>query len=264
LDYERLSKEKYQIARKADYVGLKIILNELLYFHKDIQLTILDKKSLAFRMRSTLNVFVPLHNLKDAINRIRINSINDFVLKTRKLRKELEFISHIRNKGAGHIDNEMLERAVQWHPHIFNESTKENDDYLSFECYRAVIESGINSYICKEGIQKVFETEVDLLYPPDAKQFYDFLGNLISNSIDWIYEALEIIKSEINFHSNEQVIEYAAIAAKTSFNLKEESPLEFDALETENKLKEAIEQIKNMDGTDPKVIEFMEKTLLPK
>lgn len=259
-----MNKEKYKITKKADYVGLKIILNELRSFHKDLHLTSLDKDSLAFQMRSTLNVFVPLHNLKDAINRIRINTNNDFVLKTRKLRKDLEFISHIRNKGAGHIDNEILERAVQWHPHIFRESTKENEDYLSFECYRAVIESAINSYICKDGIQKVFETEIDLLYPPDAKKFYDFLWNLLMNSIDWVCDALEIIKSEITFYSDEQDIEYAAIAAKTSFDLKRESLLEFDPLETDRKLKEAIKLIKNMDDTDPKVIEFMEKMLLPK
>jgi predicted peroxiredoxin len=258
-----LSKDKYQISKKADYVGLKIILNELQSFQKDIHLTSKDKDSLSFQMRSTLNVFIPLHNLKDAINKIRINGDSDFVAKTRKLRKDLEFISHVRNKGAGHIDQEILERAVQWHPHIFKDTTSENNEYLTYECYRAVIESGINSYICKGGIQKVFETEIDLLYPPTAKQFYCFMAELISTGIEWIYKTLEILKSEINFYSDEQVIEYAAVAAKTSFNLKGESPLDFDALEAENKLKETIEAIKNM-GADPKIIEFMEKKFLPK
>ena len=258
-----MSKDKYQISRKADYVGLKIILNELLTFEKDIHLTSADKDSLAFQMRATLNVFVPLHNLKDAINKIRIKGDSDFVSKTRKLRKDLEFISHIRNKGAGHIDQEILERAVQWHPHIFRDATRENDDYLTYECYRAVIESGINSYICKDGVQKVFETEIDLLYPPNAKQFYGFLAELISISIEWIHETLDILKSEIVYHTEEQVVEYAAIAAKTSFNLKGDSPLEFDALEAENKIKETIEAIKNM-GADSKIIEFMEQNMLPK
>jgi hypothetical protein len=258
-----LSKNKYQISRKADYVGLKIIQNELLTFEKDIHLTSADKDSLAFQMRATLNVFVPLHNLKDAINKIRIKGDSDFVSKTRKLRKDLEFISHIRNKGAGHIDQEILERAVQWHPHIFRDVTRENDDYLTYECYRAVIESGINSYICKDGIQKVFETEIDLLYPPNAKQFYSFLAELISISIEWIQETLEILKSEIVYHTEEQVVEYAAIAAKTSFNLKGDSPLEFDALEAENKIKETIEAIRNM-GADSEIIEFMEQNMSPK
>jgi nitrogen regulatory protein PII-like uncharacterized protein len=258
-----LSKDKYQISRKADYVGLKIILNELQSFQKDIHLTAIDKDSLAFRMRATLNVFVPLHNLKDAINKIRIKGDSDFVAKTRKLRKDLVFISHIRNKGAGHIDQVILERAVQWHPHIFKDSTRENDDYLTFECYRAVIESGINSYIRKDGIQKVFETEIDLLYPPNAEQFYGFLAELISKSIEWIHETLEILKRELVFHTEKQVVEYAAIAAKTSFNLKGDSPLEFNALEVENKIKEVIEALKEM-GTDSKVIEFIEQNILPK
>lgn len=254
---------KYQISRKADYVGLRIILNELLSFQKDIRLTSLTKDSLAFRMRATLNVFVPLHNLKDAINKIRVVGDSNFILKTRKLKKDLEFISHIRNKGASHIDHVILERAVQWHPHIFQESNKENDEYLTYECYRAVIESGINSYICKNGIQKVFETEIDLLYPPNAKQFYNFLAEIMAASIEWVYETLEKIKSEITFHSGEQVIEYAAVAGKTSFNLKDESPLEFDAIETDNKIKNSIEALKNM-GVDPKVIEFIEENILLK
>lgn len=260
---KRLNKDKYQISRKANYVGLKIILNELLFFQRDIHLTSLTKESLAFQMRATLNVFTPLHNLKDAINKIKVGGDSDLIIKSRKLRKDLEFISHIRNKGASHIDHVILERAVQWHPHIFQDSTKENNQYLTYECYRAVIESGINSYICKDGIQKVFETEIDLLYPPNSKQFYGFLAELIATSIEWVYEALEIIKSEIVFHSREQVIEYAAIAANTSFNLKDESPIEFDALETESKIKDSIEIMKNM-GTDPKVIEFIEKNMLLK
>ena len=74
------------------------------------------------------------------MNRIRIEGDEDFVSQTRSLRRELEFIVHIRNKGVGHLDRSLLERAAQWTPEIFLSSSKEKDDYLIFLSYKAVLE----------------------------------------------------------------------------------------------------------------------------
>ncbi|MEH6633808.1 MAG: hypothetical protein V7776_23710, partial [Halopseudomonas aestusnigri] len=125
-----MSKETYQIPRKSDFICLTILLYDLKCFDEELAETIEDIDTLSHKMRSTRNVFVSLHNLKDSMNRIRVDGEEQFTSKTRVLRRELEFIVHIRNKGVGHLDRALLERAAQWTPSLFHERSRDNDDYL--------------------------------------------------------------------------------------------------------------------------------------
>lgn len=255
-----LSKDKYQIPRKSDFICLTILLHDLKSYHEELTEEIKDIDTLTNKLRYTRNVFVSLHNLKDCINRIRIDSSRQFIKETRALKRELEFIVHIRNKGVGHLDKTLLERAAQWIPEIFYEDTQDNNEYVNFYSYKAVMESTINSYLNEEGQQKVFKTEIDFTYPPDAKQFFSFLSDIVNRSILWLESARKIVKSDINFHSNEQIKELSAIAGQTNFNLKDESTFVFTEEEMRIRFNAAIEKMQEI-GADEKIIEFLEKKL---
>jgi len=253
-----LSKEKYQINAKADYICLTILEHDLSCFHKDLcSADTTHADGIALMLRNTRNVFISLHNLKEAMGKMRLNGSEQFRAKTRSLRKKLGFINHVRNKAGGHLDRALLERAAQWSPQLFYHNAKGNEKYRVFESYRAVLESSINSFLSDEGRQMVFNNEIDLLYPPDADQFYSFLSDIVSDSIGWLREALETVDSEIDFCGEESIKEFAAVAGKTNFDLKSESCLDYSEEETNQKIREVIEDMREF-GADEKIIEFME------
>lgn len=234
-----MSKEKYKIHEKSIWLSLTIIENDLRFFDNELSAEKKNLTDLIRWLRSTLNVFVTLNNLSDLLKRTRFNGTESFSTKTKALRKELDFISHVRNKSAGHLDPLLTERAAQWMPQIFsvvkgdNESIKE---FRVFSAYRAVIESSINSYVSGEGRQKLFDHEMDLVYPPDQKEFYDFLHKRIHSSLEWLALAGEIVESAGIFDDRHAVAELACIAGQTNFDLKGESDFSY----SEDKLRDAI------------------------
>lgn len=141
-----MSSEKYQIGKKADFLCVTILLDDLKTFDEALSQPITDLESLIFKLRNTRNIFISLHNLKDIIKDIRVIGDKNFVVQTRTLRKKLEFINHIRNKAVGHLDRKLLERAVQWSPKIFYEGSNSPARARVFESYRAVLEASINSF----------------------------------------------------------------------------------------------------------------------
>lgn len=256
-----MSKEKYQIPRKSDFICLTILLHDLKCFDEELSEGIEDIGTLVRKMRNTRNVFVSLHNLKDSMNRIRIDGEAQFVSDAKSLRRDLDFIVHIRNKGVGHLDRVLLERAAQWIPEIFHVNSHENDDYLTFLSYKAVLESTINSYLNEDDEQKIFKTEIDFLYPPNSEQFFGFLSDIVKRSITWLENAREIVRSGIELHSDEQVKEMGAIAGQTNFNLKDESSFTFSEEEMKKCIASAIEKLREI-GAEEKVIHFLENKIL--
>lgn len=253
--------KNYNIKEKAQFIRLTILLHDLQCYDEALQEKISDKHSLTQKFRNTRNVFVSLHNLKDALSDIQVDLGPDFISRTRKLRKELEFVGHVRNKGVGHLDKKLLERAAQWMPQIFYESSKENDDYIIFECYRAVLETSINSHINSEGEQKVFSTDIDLLYPENGQRFFAYLSFLVNESISWLSEAKESVKSQIDFHTEENITELSSVAGQTNFDLKSESSSEFSEDETRQRLLSAIEKLEEI-GAEQRIIDFVKKEFL--
>ncbi|MFW3616866.1 hypothetical protein [Billgrantia antri] len=115
-----MTKDKYQIPRKSDFICLTILLDDLKSYQDALNNSEQSKHGFIATLRNTRNVFVSLHNLRDSMKRIRLVGGESFVARSRKLRKELDFIAHVRNKGVGHLDRGLLERAAQWMPQIFS------------------------------------------------------------------------------------------------------------------------------------------------
>ena len=47
-----------------------------------------------------------------------------------------------------------------------------------------LIETAINTYVDQDGKHKVFESETDLMYPPDWMRFVDFLEKTVRSLSD--------------------------------------------------------------------------------
>lgn len=127
-----MTKDKYQIPRKSDFICLTILLDDLKSYRDALNNSEQSKHGFIATLRNTRSVFVSLHNLRDSMKRLRLVGSESFVARSRKLRKELDFIAHVRNKGVGHLDRGLLERAAQWMPQIFSEESQNNDEFITF------------------------------------------------------------------------------------------------------------------------------------
>jgi hypothetical protein len=237
-----------------------VIQHDLECFDKDLRKTTQDLGSWTLKLRNTRNVFVSLNNLYDLLKRGGIKGDAEFQRRTRGLRKELGFINHVRNKSVGHLDFVLAERAVQWAPQLFLEDSKGNSEFRTFESYRALIEASINSFLTKDGRQKIFGNEIDLVYPPDSEKFYQFLEKIVTDSIDWIRLAIQVVESGIHFHTRESIEDFGAIAGKTSFDLQTESDFHYSAEEKESVIRNAIEKLREI-GADERIIRFLESKI---
>ena len=251
-----MEEDKYQFREKSQYLNFLILKDELQTVDSVLSQHIKESKDLLTKFRATRSVFLVLNNVKDAADRVQIKASEDFIKKTRNLKKKLIFANHFRNRGIGHLDAALLNRAVQWSPQIFYESAKENELFRLIESHRAIIESCINSFIDTEGTQKVFGTEIDLMYPPNAKQFYSYLSEMVTEAISWLSDALTITFEEIDHHTDEEIQELAAIAGQTNFNLKENAEYSYSIEEHREVLSNTIKTLEE-DGTDPKTIEYI-------
>lgn len=253
--------DKYQIKIKAQYINLLLLKDELLHFDKELSKSISDAEGWVLKLRTIRGVFLTLNNVKDIADRLQIDSANEFVNRTRILRKNLIFANHFRNRGIGHLDDTLLERTAQWSPQIFHEATKHDESYKIIEAQRTIIESCINSFINKDGVQKVFDTEIDLMYPPNAEQFLSYLSELVKEALTWLSEAADGLLNNIKHHTDEDIRELAAVAGQTSFNLKENIEPEYSPEKFEIGLNKAIKELERQ-GTDTKVIDLIRNLML--
>lgn len=169
-----------------------------------------------------------MHTILKANDRIRIDGDAQFTLDTRMLRRDLDFIAHIRNKGVGHLDKVLLERAAQWIPQLFHVNSHENDDYLTFFIHLPSCIKFYDQFLLKRGWRAEGINKDRHHHPPNSKQLFEFLSDIIKRSMSWLERARKIIRSEIEWRSNDKIEEMAFIAAKTNFNLKEESDFTFN------------------------------------
>lgn len=253
-----MSSEKYQIKEKAQYLNLLLLKDDLTYLHDLLDCPTKNTQNWLNKLRNTRLVFLVLDNAREAAQKINLDGPAGYVEQTRQIRKDLLFAKHFRNKAIGHLDHTLLERAVQWSPILFCEDRKEDLEFQTIEGHRNVIEASINSFLDDEGIQKVFKTEIDLMYPPNRDQFYQYLWKVVTDSISWVSHALSILSSKIKFHNSDESSEISSIAGQTEFNLKVASDLNYNEAETKKSFEKAIEKMKEM-GLESEVIDFMDQ-----
>ena len=255
-----MTEDKYQISEKAQYIKFLLLKDELEYLDGVLSDVIADHEAWLTKLRATRSVFLTLNNVKDAADRIQNIGDEDFVAKTRKLKRDLIFANHFRNRGIGQLNDTLLKRAVQWSPQIFHESSRDNVVFQVIEAQRTIIESCINSFIDNDGVQKIFGTEIDLMYPPDAKQFFTYLSEIVNGAIGWLSEGASILINSIDHHSDAEIQELAAIAGQTNFDLKAESDLSISAEEMKERFSNAIEALER-HGATHEILEFLRERM---
>lgn len=254
-----MNKAEYQIIEKAKYLQLLILTDELQSYHDLLLQEVTDINDWSRKLRNVRNVFLSLNNVKDAMDRINLNTSKDYISLSRNLKKKLLFANHFRNRAVGHLNEALLERSVQWSPQLFYSELKENEQFKVSEAHRVIIEACINSFVDQNGKQKLFNGEIDLMYPPDAKLFFDYLYELVTESIEWLQSTSEFILSNIKHHNESEMKEMSIIAGQTNFNLKEDSSYKIPSLiEQKEHLNKIIIGLKKI-GADEEVIEFIQE-----
>lgn len=139
--------------------------------------------------------------------------------KMKILRVKLDFMNHLRNKCTGHLDDVLIDKAIQWEPSLFSKSVVESEHHI-YIVYKTLLESAINSYIDDKGDQKYFHTEIDLFYPPNWDEFIKFMSESQIDSMDFLDEIISEIKQNLHIIDNrEDLFLQAAIAGQTDFRL---------------------------------------------
>lgn len=177
------------------------------------------------KLRIIRQCFLPLNNLLDSFQYYNFWMKNKTELLSSKkgLRQRLEFTKHVRNIISGHLDDLAIQKACEWEPTIFSEGAKENMDTQLLFSYKSLIEIAINSYIDKDEVQKIFKTEIDLLYPPDQSAFLSFLDSVNTDCIQFLEQVCTELKKEVFYHKFEEGIDLYINAGGTNCNIKKKN-----------------------------------------
>jgi len=144
------------------------------------------------------NGFLAYSMLNDALKTLSIYTMGDedMVSMRNSIRPKLEFMNHLRNKCSGHLDEVVLDKAIQWEPSLFITENVNDEHYISI-VYKALLESAINSYLDENDCQKYFRSEIDLCYPQDWKRFIEFMNECEHQSLNFIDSILTKIKPQL-------------------------------------------------------------------
>lgn len=204
---------------KRDYVICKILLKEIkVYADRVFIEEFRNKVEDPADKNVIMSVFIrglctQLNSFNELLKKNVFNDYSkddvDLVQSSRELKKELEFINHLRDHMCAHIDENTIEKLVQWEPTIFNKAFLEIENAQEYFIYKSMLETGINSYLDEDGKQKVFNQEIDLFINHDNEMFMGYLSSVTDKVIDYLW----VIKNKIN-----EKIEY--------FNIPQTNPHE--------------------------------------
>ena len=130
---------------------------------------------------------------------------------------EYEFAKYIRNKFVGHIKIDLLTKAIEWKPELRYLLHKTNDPKVMFLYNIWILETTINSFVDSSGKHRIFNSDTDLIYPPDYQRFINFLTKTIKSAIEYL-NMLDVILY-ISIEENEKIesIEHWLLAGQTDF-----------------------------------------------
>jgi len=136
----------------------------------------------------------------------------------KKASKEYEFAKYLRNKFIGHVKQELIKKAIEWKPELryLLKITGERDITFMFNLF--ILETAINTYVNADGSHKVFESETDLIYPPDLKRFLVYLTFVVKSAIEYLTKLGEALGKNVEMlDPSEQKLEHWLAAGETDF-----------------------------------------------
>lgn len=135
-------------------------------------------------------------------------------------RANAEFFSYLRNKFTGHIIDDLIDKTLEWKPELplTLDLDRDHDAGIILMYNFWLLETAINTYVDSGGNHKVFDSEIDLMYPPDRKRFESTLTTTIDQATKFLSAVEAIFKPTVSTPaSEEQKLELFMQAGLTDF-----------------------------------------------
>ncbi|MBI5324642.1 MAG: hypothetical protein HZB41_05120 [Ignavibacteriae bacterium] len=162
---------------------------DLQYFHQLFSKKNYDNENKFLLIRQFI---IPIHNLNKTLDELSpyLRNNNNLIIAKRKIKSQLVFYNHLRNRISGHLDDSIIEKAVRENPYIFDKLiTKDNIFNSQFSINIYFLEEGINSFIDEHPKQDILDRKYDLM-------IYDHI--ILNMLYDFIIECLTFLKETIN------------------------------------------------------------------
>lgn len=138
--------------------------------------------------------------------------------KYKAFERNYKFAKYLRNKFIGHIKQELIQKAVEWKPELryLLKDSDDSDTIFAFNLF--VLETAINTYVKPDGNHLLFDSETDLIYPPDMNRFLTYLSDTVKSAIDYLHDLGAALGESIEMpNPSEQKLEHWMAAGKTKF-----------------------------------------------
>ena len=168
--------------KMEELIKARLIKSDLIEILKQFELYILKDMSSIILLKQAL---ICIANLVDFERTMRIiyNEHRNLSSAFNEMYAEYEFAKYIRNKFVGHIKIELLTKAIEWKPELRYLIHKTNEPKIMFLYNIWILETTINSFVDSNGKHKIFNSDTDLIYPPDYQRFINFLTKTIKSAI---------------------------------------------------------------------------------
>ena len=181
----------------------------------------INRKGLILSIAHVKTAFLAFHNLCEFEKSIRSMYADHRELSRLfcDCRANAEFFSYLRNKFTGHITDDLIDKALEWKPELPLTLDRDHDADIILMYNYWLLETAINTYVDSQGNHKVFDSETDLMYPPDFKRFEDTLITSIDQATTFLSAVEAIFKPTISsLASEEEKMELFMKAGLTDFS----------------------------------------------
>ncbi|MEW9875108.1 hypothetical protein [Pseudomonas putida] len=136
----------------------------------------------------------------------------------RRHEAKYRFAKYLRNKFVGHVKQELILKAIEWRPELRYLLRSSDDANTAFAFNLFALETAINTYVNPDGSHQLFESETDLIYPPDLDRFLKYLSDSVRSAINYLHALAEALGESVEMlDPAQQNLEHWIIAAKTKF-----------------------------------------------
>jgi len=136
----------------------------------------------------------------------------------RRHEAKYRFAKYLRNKFVGHVKQELILKAIEWRPELRYLLRSSDDANTAFAFNLFMLETAINTYVNPDGSHQLFESETDLIYPPDLDRFLKYLSDSVRSAIHYLHALAEALGESVEMlDPAKQNLEHWIIAAKTKF-----------------------------------------------
>lgn len=128
------------------------------------------------------------------------------------------FAKYLRNKFVGHVKQELILKAIEWRPELRYLLRNADNANTAFAFNLFVLETAINTYVNSDGGHQLFESETDLMYPPDLDRFLRYLSDTVRAATNYLHNLAEALGGNVEMlDPAEQNLEHWMMAGQTKF-----------------------------------------------